>query len=180
MKKIGYVLFIAYLISAHSGHAQFKKYFSIGVGVNQSTFLLNPGFFSEGELTRMWTPKFYPSPELVGQFNIDLDKKNTVAVAANIIYYQRTITLALPVTIRYDFRFTERKNSPFLRLDAGYSFFLTNGACYGFGLGQQLGDFKASLVYTNQFQNKSILEDNQFIAARIASMSLKFEYAFRK
>lgn len=174
-------IFIMLLIGyAFNTNAQSKKYFSLGVGVNQSTFLLEPGFLTEGELNRMWMPKFYPSPELVGQFNIDLDRRNTLALAANIVYYQRIISVALPVSVRYDFRFLERKNTPFIRLDGGYSFFLTNGAYYGLGLGYQFGDLRTSFAYNNQFKTRSILDDNEFISARIASMSLKIEYSFRK
>ena len=128
----------------------------------------------------MWTPRFYPSPELYGQFNIDLDKRNTIALATNIVYYQRIISLALPITLKYDFRCFDKKNSPFIRLEGGYSLFLTNGLFYGMGVGYEFGDFKTSFAYNNQFKNRSILEDNDFVAARIASMSLKFEYAFRK
>ncbi len=180
MKGFFILMFTLSSISFYDSTAQTKKYFSIGIGVNQSTFLLAPGFLAENELTRMWTPKFYPSPELGGKFNIELNKKSTVAITANIVYYQRVISLVLPVTLRYDFNFLERKNTPFFRLEAGYSFFLTNGLYYGIGIGQRLGDFKVSFTYNNQYRNESILEENKFIAARIAAMSLKFEYAFRR
>ncbi|CAN0533728.1 unnamed protein product, partial [Scytosiphon promiscuus] len=108
-----------------------------------------------------------------------LDDRNTLALAANIVYYQRIISVALPVSIRYDFNFTKKEKCPFIRLEGGYSFFLTNGAFYGMGAGYQFGKVKTSITYNNQFRNNSILEDNEFIAARIASLSFKLEYAFR-
>ena len=162
-----------------TGFAQTKKYVSIGLGLNQSTFLLDPGFFAEEELNRMWGPSLYPSPELSGQFSFCLDERNTLGFAANIVYYQRTYSLALPISVRYDFNFTKKEKCPFIRLDGGYSFFLTSGAYYGMGLGYKLGKVKASFNYNNQFRNNSILEENEFIAARIASMSFRLEYAFR-
>ena len=174
------ILFLCALFLSHKNVGQTQKYFSIGVGVNQSTFLLRPGVFVEGELTRMWAPRFYPSPELFGQFNIDLDKRNTLALTSNIVFYQRILGFALPITLKYDFRCFDQKNTPFIRLEGGYSFFLTNGLFYGMGVGYQFNNFKASFAYNNQFKNRSILENNDFVAARIASMSLKFEYAFRK
>ncbi len=169
-----------YLASGYRANAQIKKYYSIAVGVNQSTFLLEPGFLTEGELERMWSPKFYPSPELSGQINVDFGLRHTLALAADIVYYQRIFSLALPIHLRYDYKFSKNKNSPFIRLDGGYSFFLTSGAYYGLGIGYRLGKLKASLAYNNQFRNNSILEDNDFIAARISSLSFKLEFAFRK
>lgn len=176
------LLGISFLIVANHENslAQIKKYYSIAVGMNQSTFLLDPGFLVEGELERMWSPKLYPSPELSGQINVDFGLRHTLALAADVVYYQRIYSLSLPVHLRYDYKFFKDKNSPFIRLDGGYSFFLTSGAYYGLGLGYRLGKLKTSLAYNNQFRNNSILEDNDFIAARIASLSVKLEFAFRK
>ncbi|MBT34074.1 MAG: hypothetical protein CMO01_30795 [Thalassobius sp.] len=172
-------IFILLLIcSSLIANAQSKKYLSFGVGVNQSTFLLDPGFIAEGEFNRMWGESLYPSPEVSGQFNFCLNERNIVAIAADIVYYQRIISLAMPISVRYDFNFTKKEKCPFIRLNGGYSFFLTNGGFYGMGLGYRLGKVKTSLTYNNQFKNNSILEDNEFIAARIASLSFKLEYAF--
>lgn len=183
MKKfLFFSVSLLYFFTVNNSHsfAQIKKYYSIAVGVNQSTFLLEPGFFTEGELERMWSPEFYPSPELSGQINVDFGLRHTLALAADIVYYQRIYSLALPIHLRYDYKFSANKNSLFLRLDGGYSFFLTSGAYYGLGLGYRLGKLKTSFAYNNQFRNNSILEDNDFIAARISSLSLKLEFAFRK
>ena len=165
---------------ALSANAQIQKYFSLGVGVNQSTFLLEPGIFTEGEIERMWGPELLLSPEVSGKFNFDFGSQNTLAITANIILYRRIYAVSLPITARYDFNFTKKEKCPFIRIEGGYSLFLTSGAYYGMGMGYQFGKFKASMTYGNQFRNKSILEDNEFLAARIAAMSIKLEYAFRK
>ena len=157
-----------------------KKFISIGLGVNQSTFLIDAGILPEGEFERMMSPKLYPSPELNLQYNIQLTKKHTVGFTSNILYYQRIIALALPIGLRYDYSFLEKPNTPFIRLDAGYSFFLTNGAHFGIGAGYSLGNLRSSITYNNQFKNNSILEDNEFVAAKVASLGVKLEYTFRK
>lgn len=165
---------------AFNANAQLQKYFSIGIGVNQSSFLLEPGILTEGELERMWGPELILSPEVSGKFNFDFGNQNTLAITANVILYRRIYAVSLPITARYDFNFTKKEKCPFIRIEGGYSLFLTSGAFYGMGTGYQFGKFKASVNYGNQFRNKSILEDNDFIAARIAAMSIKLEYAFKR
>lgn len=160
------------------GRKTIDQYLSVGVGVNQSTFYISQGIFAEGELTRMWEPTLYPSPEVSFFYNIE-NERHTVAAGLNVVYYQRILAVAIPLLVRYDYEFLDYKYTPFFRVDAGYSLFLTTGAYYDFGLGYKLGKtIKTAVTYNNQMKNNAILEDNEFVSGRVASMSFRFELTF--
>lgn len=160
--------------------AQVRKYFSVGVGLNQSTYYLQPGLFQEGEFKVLYDGPLFIGPQFNGQFNIDLNKHHTLATSVNVVVYSRVIALAIPFNLSYYYNFLSARNTPFLKLDAGYSFFLTSGALYGIGIGYRYGKFRGTVNYTNQLKNESILEDNEFITGRLSSMSINIEYLIRR
>ena len=160
--------------------AQVRKYFSLGVGFNQSTYYLQPGLFQEGEFKVLFDGPLFIGPQFNGQFNIDLNEHHSIAASANVVVYSRVIALAIPINLSYYYNILDNKNTPFFKLDAGYSFFLTSGALYGIGLGYRYGKIRGSLNYTNQLKRESILEDNEFLTGRLSSMSLNLEYLIKK
>lgn len=161
-------------------HGQVKKYFSLGVGFNQSTYYLQPGFMQDGEMGVLFERPLFIAPEFNLQFNADLNQHHSLAISANLIVYSRVIAAAFPFNLSYFYNFSTKKNSFFLKADAGYSFFLTNGALYALGAGYRYGKLRGSLTYSNQLKNNSILSENEFITGRLSSISINFEYLLRK
>ena len=172
------VLFAVGIIN--NTHAQTRKYISISAGLNQSTFYLQPGFFQEGEFDVLLDGPLFIGPELGAQFNFEFNNHHTVGISWNAVVYSRVVAIALPINVTYYYHFLDHKNSPFVRLDGGYSFFLTQGAMYGFGLGYRLGRIKTSFAYNNQLKKDSILEQNEFITGRLGSINFILEYKFRR
>ena len=168
------------LLLSFDSAAQIRKYFSISAGLNQSTFYLQPGFFQEGEFGVLLDGPLFIGPELGAQFNLDFDLHHTAAISWNAVVYSRVVAIALPVNLSYFYHFLRHKNSPFIRVDGGYSFFLTSGAMYGFGVGYRLGRLRSSIAYNNQLKNKSILDQNEFRTGRLGSVNLIFEYKFKR
>lgn len=160
--------------------AQVRKYFSVGVGFNQSTYYLQPGLFQDGEFKVLFDGPLFIAPEFNGQFNIDFNKHHSVAASANVVVYSRVIALAIPINLSYYYNFLARKNTPFFKIDAGYSFFLTSGALYGIGAGYRYGKIRGSFTYSNQLKKESILEENEFLTGRLSSVSINFEYLIRR
>ncbi len=160
--------------------AQVRKYFSVGVGFNQSTFYLQPGLFQEGEFKVLFDGPLFIAPQFNGQFNVDLNAHHTIAASTNIVVYSRVIAIAIPFNISYYYNLIDKKNSPFFKLDVGYSFFLTSGALYGAAVGYRYGKLRGSINFSNQLKKESILEENKFITGRLSSVSLNFEYLFRR
>ncbi|MEL7223114.1 MAG: hypothetical protein AAGJ93_17450, partial [Bacteroidota bacterium] len=168
MKNTLIALVVASIVIFSSDvNAQKRKYLSITAGLNQSTFYLQPGFFQEGEFEVLLDGPLFIGPELGVQFNLDFDRHHTAAISWNAVVYSRVVALALPINLSYFYHFLDNKNSPFIRVDGGYSFFLTSGAMYGFGAGYRLGRLRASFAYNNQLKNKSILEQNEFRTGRL-------------
>ena len=168
------------MLAAYDVNAQVRKYISVSVGLNQSTFYLQPGLFQENEFNVLLDGPLFIGPELGAQFNMDFDLHHTAAISWNAVVYSRVVAIALPVNLSYFYHFLNHKNSPFIRLDAGYSFFLTSGAMYGFGAGYRLGRLRTSFAYNNQLKNKSILEQNEFRTGRLGSVNLILEYKFKR
>ena len=166
-------------ITLHT-EAQVRKYISVTAGLNQSTFYLQHGLFQEGEFDVLLRRPLFIGPEFGAQFNIDFDKRHTAAISWNAVIYARVVAIALPINLTYYYHFLNKKNSPFIRLDGGYSFFLTSGAMYGVGLGYRLGRIKTSFAYNNQLKKDSILEQNEFITGRLGSINFILEYKFRR
>jgi len=160
--------------------AQVRKYFSVGVGLNQSTFYLQPGLFQQGEFNVLLDNPLFIGPQFNGQFNLELDKHHTFAASADIVIYSRVIAVAVPIGIKYYYDIIDHNNTPFVGLEGGYSFFLTSGPLYGVSLGYRLGKLRASFAYKNQLRRRSILEGSEFITGRLGSLSFNFEYLFRR
>ncbi|MEL6560004.1 MAG: hypothetical protein AAFQ94_17575 [Bacteroidota bacterium] len=180
MKYLRFVIVLVMICGPLLSDAQVRKYFSLGAGLNQSTYYLQTGLFQEGEFKVLYDGPLFIGPQFNGQFNIDLNKHHTLATSVNVVVYSRVIALAIPINLSYYYNFLSSKNSPFIKLDAGYSFFLTSGALYGVGLGYRYGKFRGSVNYTNQLKGESILENNEFITGRLSSMSLNLEYLIRR
>jgi len=134
----------------------------------------------KGEFKVLFDRPLFIAPEFNLQFNADLDPHNTIAVSANVVIYSRVVAVAIPIKASYYYNFLDKKNTPFVRLESGYSFFLTSGLFYGAGIGYRYGKLRGSIGYNNQLKKDSILKENEFITGRLGSVNLVFEYLFRK
>ncbi len=163
-----------------SANAQLRKYISVGAGLNQSSFFIQPGWFQEKEFKVIFNESLLLSPEFNVKFNLDLDPHHSVSASVNVAVYRRAITVAIPIILSYSYDIIDQKNTPFLRADLGYSFFLTNGAFYGVGFGYKYGLLRGSLAYGNQLKRASILENNLFRTGRLAAIRFSIEYMFQR